>query len=141
MKCLFLEKLLCYVMICIYGSNKQQQLHPLLFIPYNVRFGLLFIFIFELLIIMIHSWLISLIYINIRSNNKLIKYPLRYPFYFYNICLNSLRTNINCNYELSNIGLWSQNSSLLGPTPPRLLAPQPYQLISDVSSSYSKSSS
>ena len=55
MKCLFLEKLLCYVMICIYGSNKQQQLHPLLFIPYNVRFGLLFIFIFELLIIMIHS--------------------------------------------------------------------------------------
>ena len=67
MKCLFLEKLLCYVMICIYGSNKQQQLHPLLFIPYNVRFGLLFIFIFELLIIMIHSGLISLIYIYISG--------------------------------------------------------------------------
>ena len=134
MKCLFLEKLLCYVMICIYGSNKQQQLHPLLFIPYNVRFGLLFIFIFELLIIMIHSWLIFLIYIYIRSYNKLIKYLLGYPFYFYNICLNSLRTNINCNYELLNIGLGSQNSSLLGSHPPRLLAPQPYQLISNISS-------
>ena len=123
---------LCYMKICICGNNKQKQLHPLSFIPFNVRFGLLFIFFFELLIIMIHLCLISLIHI--RSHNKLKKYPLRYPISFYNICLNSLRTNITCNYELWNIGLGSQNSSLLGPHPPRLLAPQPYQLISDVPS-------
>ena len=77
MNCLFLDKLMCYMMICIYGSNKQ-QLYPLSFIPFIVRFGFLFIFIFELLIIMIQSWLISLLYI--RSHNKLKKYPLRYPF-------------------------------------------------------------
>ena len=120
-KCLFLEKLLCYTIICIYCRNKQQQLHPLSFIPFNVRFRFLFIFISELLIIMIHSWFISLIYI--RSHNNLKNYPLKYPFSFYNICLNSLRTNITCNYELWNIGLGSQNSYLLPTSPQTTCSP------------------